>query len=160
MPERSQTKGLRDTCTTHRPLLTLLDTSVPAPCHRGCIRTDFFFFKKSSTQRSMHSGSGFRRKEDWQGGHGFSHSMRNKTSSATRVGLRHHLFDKGLCHPPAPHASLPGARSKLTVHLGQGRHRASQQAPSLSARGRPGHASTAPAGNSTFLHAATAPHYL
>lgn len=111
-------------------------------------------------QQNWHSGSGFRTKEDWQGGHRFSHGMRNKASSDTRAGLRHHLFDKGLCHPPVSHAPLPGARSKLTVHLVQGRHRASQQAPSLSARSRSGHASTAPAGNSTFLQAATAPHYL
>lgn len=119
---RSKTKGPCDTCRTHRLLLTFPDTSVPAPCHRRCSRTDFFF-KKSSTQHSTHSGSGFRRKEDWQGGHGFSHGMRNKASSDSRAGLRHHLFDQGLCHPPAPHASLPGARSKLTVHLVQGRHR-------------------------------------
>lgn len=140
---RSQPKGPCDTCRTHRLLLTFPDTSVPAPCHRGCSRTDFFF-KKSSTQHSTHSGSGVRTKEDWQGGHGFSHGMRNKAPLDTRAGLRHHLFDKGLCHPPASHAPLPGARSKLTVHLVQGRHRASQQAPSLSARGRSGHASTAP----------------
>lgn len=110
----------------------------------GAVPAQTFFFKKSSTQHSTHSGSGVRTKEDWQGGHGFSHGMRNKAPSDTRAGLRHHLFDKGLCHPPASHAPLPGARSKLTVHLVQGRHRASQQAPSLSARGRSGHASTAP----------------
>lgn len=80
------------------------------PATRGCSSTDFFFFfKKSSTQHNTHSRSGFRRKEDWQGGHGFSHGLRNKASSATRAGLRRHLFDKGLCHPPAPHAPLPGA---------------------------------------------------
>lgn len=106
---RSQTKGPCDTCRTHRLLLTFSDTSVPAPCHTGLFPHRFFFFKKSSTQHNTHSRSGFRRKEDWQGGHGFSHGLRNKASSATRAGLRHHLFDKGLCHPPAPHAPLPGA---------------------------------------------------
>lgn len=160
---RSQTKGPCDTCRTHRLLLTFPDSSVPAPCHTGWSRRFIylFIFKQSSTQHSTHSGSGFRRKEDWQGGHEFSHGTRNTASSGTRAGLRHHLLAKGLCHPPAPHASLPGARAKLTVRLVQGRHRASQQAPSLSAGAdRDTQAQPAPAGSSTFLYAATAPHYL
>lgn len=111
------------------------------------------FLKKSSKQHSTHSGSGFRRKEDWQGGHGFSHGLRNKASSATRAGLRHHLSDKGLCHPPAPHASLPGAgqSSQFTWSKG-GTGLLSRRHPYR--KGQTGTRKHSPAGNSTFLHRA------
>lgn len=120
-----------------------------------------FFLRNPAHSIARIPDQGFGERRIGKGGHEFSQGMRSKASSGTRARLRHHLFHKGLCHPPAAHASLPGARAKLTVHLAQGRHRASQQAPSLSAGAdRDTQAQPAPAGSSTFLHAATAPHYL
>lgn len=142
---RSQTKGPCDTCRTHRLLLTFPDSSVPAPCHTGwsCRSIYLFIFKKSSTQHSTHSGSGFRRKEDWQGGHEFSHGMRNMAS------IRHPCWAKTppVCQRsvPSPSAARASARCQGKAHCSPG----PREAPGFPAgailigRGRSGHASTA-----------------
>ena len=133
-----------------------------APPQRPFLRrfTYFFFFsKKSSTQRSAHPGSGFWRKEGCNR-HAGPATAREKGTVKHPCQRKTPPIRQRSCYALALHAPLPGARSKLTVLLVQGRHRASQQAPSLSARGRAGHANTAPAGNCTSRHAATSPRYL